>query len=107
MESSLPLRHNLLISAETPKDQIPHAQVLQEANHIYQEKSLQRGDMWRQFPVGDKIRELRERVTRIEAISQREGLLISTKNDLLIEEGLDIINYTVFMIRQLREGTPG
>jgi hypothetical protein len=82
--------------------------VLEEANLIYVKKDDIRGDMWRQFPVGDKIRELRERVTRIEAQADRFDDETPERNEALrqaiIDDGLDIINYSVFMIRQLREG---
>lgn len=88
------------------QDHQGHLTVLDGAYLVYIEKDGQRGDMWRQFPVEDKIRELRERVTRLEAIQEREGLLIDTKHTLLINEGVDIINYAVFMIRQLQEGMP-
>lgn len=87
-------------------DQQGHLSVLDGAYLVYIEKDAQRGDMWRQFPVEDKIRELRERVTRLEALSDRSEIKIETKHQLMIDEGVDIINYAVFMIRQLQEGIP-
>lgn len=97
-----------MISTTSPynDDQEGHLAVLDAAFLLYIEKDGQRGDMWRQFPVGDKIRELRERVTRLEALADRSEVKIDVKHTLMIEEGLDVINYAVFMIRQLQEGMP-
>jgi len=94
-----------------------HSAVLAEAMSIYKAKSTVRGQMWLDWPPSDKIRELRERVMRIEAAyAQREQLIPpergpempqSLLDQVIIEDSLDIINYTVFLVKQIRRGISG
>ena len=87
-----------------------HIRVFERATNIFKEKSQIRGQMWLEFPPSDKIRELRERVTRIEnayAIAE-EG----TKDDriwmmAIVEDALDVLNYTNFLIKQIERGQRG
>lgn len=79
-----------------------HLLILLDSFYLYQERDAVRGDMWRQFPPSDKIRELRERVLRIEA-----AFNLNASNEEIINDAQDIINYSTFLIRQLREGATG
>ena len=79
-----------------------HLVTMMDAFYLYQEKDAIRGDMWRQFPPSDKIRELRERVMRINA-----AYSLDTGREAIISDAIDAINYNVFLIRQLREGAKG
>jgi hypothetical protein len=85
-----------------------HARVLNRAHRIFIDKSKLRGQMWMEFPPSDKIRELRERVTRLENGYQR---IRWTEDDImkaaLIEDALDMINYAAFFIKQLERGQNG
>jgi hypothetical protein len=88
-----------------------HRRVLDRANQIYIDKSHVRGQMWLEFPPSDKIRELRERVTRIEnAYSiNEEG---RAEDDsvwmmAIVEDALDVINYAAFLIKQIERGQRG
>lgn len=102
-------------SKDTEREQIA---VLLDAYEIFQQKNGERGDMWREFPPSDKIRELRERITRIERIWQNGTLVVhdygishpmsfADISVLIEQECLDIINYSAFLIRQLKEGASG
>jgi hypothetical protein len=94
-----------------------HLGVLSEAQVIFKKKSQVRGQMWLEFPPSDKIRELRERVSRIEHAYQARELELGERTtstpdtDLLtavmIDDALDILNYTAFFIKQLRRGHRG
>jgi hypothetical protein len=93
-----------------------HARVLNRAHQIFLDKSPIRGQMWLEFPPSDKIRELRERVTRLEngypqIISEDTTLSIQEPNgfmrEVLIEDALDIINYAAFFIKQIERGQRG
>jgi hypothetical protein len=88
-----------------------HRRVLDRANQIFIDKSHVRGQMWLEFPPSDKIRELRERVTRIEHAydTNEEG---PAPDDTIwiaaiVEDALDTINYAVFLIKQLERGQRG
>jgi hypothetical protein len=94
-----------------------HRAVLDEAMKIYVSKSQVRGQLWKTMPPSDKIRELGERVERLkEAYLRREEVLPVVQGSefpqaaldhVLIEDSLDIINFSVFLIRQIREGARG
>lgn len=90
-----------------------HWHVLMQAQEIFQQKNILRGPMWREFPPSDKIRELRERVRRIEqAYSQVQKLHPDSPSTpslkvAVIDDAIDIINYSVFLVRQLHEGATG
>ena len=78
-----------------------HRAVLDRANSIYMGKSMVRGQMWLEFKPSDKIREMKERIMRIENAYEREQF------DAIIEDALDLINYTVFLIKQVERGQRG
>lgn len=94
-----------------------HARVLNRAHQIFLDKSQLRGQMWLEFPPSDKIRELRERVTRLEQGYQRVRFEAGTPDEAemaeplirasLIEDALDTINYAAFFIKQLERGQRG
>jgi len=89
-----------------------HSAVLYEAARLFKAKSQVRGQMWLEWPPSDKIRELRERVMRIEAAyTQRQRIIddISTESidQAIIEDALDTINYAAFLIKQIRRGMSG
>jgi hypothetical protein len=92
-----------------------HLAVLNRAHRIYVNKSQLRGQMWRDFPPSDKLRELRERVSRLEAGYQQirfddpvepPAAEVVVK-EALIEDALDLINYAAFFIKQLERGQRG
>jgi len=57
--------------------------------------------MWLEFPPSDKIRELRERVTRLEHAYPTAPMQV------MVEDALDIINYAAFLIKQIERGMSG
>jgi len=91
-----------------------HSAVFYEAMKIYKEKSHVRGQMWLDWPPSDKIRELRERVMRIEqAYVTRERLVSSgmgpseTLDQAIVDDSIDVINYANFIVKQIRRGMSG
>lgn len=99
-----------------PEDfQGEHQRVLDEAMKVFVAKSHVRGQMWLDFPPSDKIRELQERVRRIEnAYKARhtagltdDGGSLHVYEDAIIEDSIDIINYATFLVKQIRRGTTG
>ena len=94
-----------------------HRAVLDEALQIHIEKSQVRGQLWLTMPPSDKIRELDERVNRIQvAYAAREQVIPPEQGPefpqapferAIIEDALDILNYAVFLIRQIRAGEHG
>lgn len=93
-------------------DATQHLDVLMEAHRLFLDRSQVRGDMWRQFPPSDKVRELRERITRVEsAFPMMQMELVQPQNSsiagIIRADALDIINYAAFLIKQLDEGARG
>lgn len=86
------------------KDEMQHLEVLEEAQALFAERSEVRGDLWRQFPISDKVRELRERVSRMESILNVKKMRPDVARAELRKEALDHINYAAFIIKQLDEG---
>ncbi len=84
---------------------VEHWRILQRAGNIYNDRSRVRGQMWRTMPPSDKIRELDERVKRIQYAYPQ--LRSSQAVAIIIEDALDIINYATFLVRQLEEGASG
>lgn len=92
-----------------------HNGVLGEAMKVYVQKSRTRGQMWMDFPPSDKIRELKERVRRLETGYQHIRFLSGEPGpdldvevrDILIEDAIDTINYATFFVKQLRRGQRG
>ena len=85
-----------------------HLNTILDAFFIYQEKDQVRGDLWRAFPPSDKLRELRERLARID-YAYEHGLIdeISAARDAVLSDAVDMINFLAFFIRQIREGQRG
>jgi pimeloyl-CoA synthetase len=90
-----------------------HREVLNEAMEVYKKRSEVRGQMWLEWPPSDKIRELRERVMRIEsAYANRERMIEHGHTALNLssaieEDCIDVINYTAFLVKQVRRGMSG
>lgn len=94
-----------------------HTKVLLEADGIYNHKSQQRGQMWLEYPPSDKLREVRERIGRLDYLHARREELMPEKPGpelshvefelAAIEDALDAINYLVFYIKQIRRGMRG
>lgn len=86
-----------------------HFAVLAEAQVIYVDRDFKRGDLWRTRPPSHKLEMAREKLDRAEYVYK----LIpgSPKFDELHAEFedslLDLINFAVFAIRQVREGQRG
>jgi len=85
-----------------------HFRVLQRAHAIFVERSAVRGQLWLEFPPSDKLRELRERLMRMEAAYETVNW---EKNQMMevtmIEDALDTINYAAFFIKQIERGMRG
>jgi hypothetical protein len=79
-----------------------HQRVFKRAHDIYVAKSQVRGQLWLHFPPSDKIRELRERVARLEQAYANEANV-----DIMVEDALDLINYAAFFIKQIEAGQRG
>lgn len=91
-----------------------HMDVLMEANRVYKNASCVRGQMWLEFPPSDKIRELRERVTRIEHAYERFEAADDCQHedarrlqDAISEDAIDLINYAAFLVKQIKRGQRG
>lgn len=93
-----------------------HARVFNRAHAIFLDKSVIRGQMWMEFPPSDKIREMNERVRRIEYAYQQLRFEDTTPGPedpfvvirmVMIEDTLDLLNYGNFFIKQIERGQRG
>ena len=89
-----------------------HQVVLDEAMKIYIDKSRVRGQLWETMPPSDKIRELDERVKRLQVgYKAMEAEVVKPANSsiasILVADAVDIINYATFFVRQVRSGVRG
>jgi len=93
-----------------------HARVFNRAHRIFQDKSQIRGQMWMEFPPSDKLREMRERLTRLEHAYQQIRFEDTTPGPedpnhtvrtVMIEDALDMLNYCNFFIKQIERGQRG
>jgi hypothetical protein len=93
-----------------------HRRVLDEAMTIFVQRSKVRGQMWIDFPPSDKLREIRERLHRMENLYQQvrfEDTMPGPEHpydvelNVLAEDAIDLINYAAFFVKQLRRGQRG
>jgi hypothetical protein len=87
-----------------------HLNIMIEALRIYLNKDLVRGDLWRTRPPSHKLEMIQEKHDRAEralpAINGDE-LISQDAMDEYEDDLLDIINFAVFALRQVREGQRG
>lgn len=93
-----------------------HFGVLVQSHNIYLDRDKFRGDLWRSRPPSHKLEMIREKHDRAKRALNRMVALFEMDpalgaNELLIKEYedslLDIINFAVFAIREVREGQRG
>ena len=96
--------------------QVEHESVFNEAVNIYTRQSKVRGQMWMEFPPSDKLREIRERLKRLEYAYQEIRFEDTTPGPedpyrqirlVMEEDALDLLNYANFFIKQIRRGQRG
>ena len=90
-------------------DEHAHLSVMEEAFFIYRERTGVRGQLWREFPPSDKIRMIKEKAARMNAaytlVPDEE--VTPERVAAMEDDALDIINFAVFFVRQIREGSRG
>jgi len=74
---------------------LEHVGVLFEAVALYEEREKKYKGLWKEGGVADSLRHITSKSARVHAIG--EG-----RTDL--DDALDLINYTVFLIRNFRAG---
>lgn len=93
-----------------------HEAVFAEATNIFKKRSMVRGQMWLDWPPSDKLREMKERLGRLEHLYQEIRFEDTTPGPedpyreikaVLIEDALDTLNYVNFFIKQVRRGQRG
>lgn len=94
--------------------------IFMESVDIFSDRTKVRGHMWREFPPSDKLRMMGEKLRRAEAAYARLQMYEQTYANDEIHSGtlkffkdefedslLDLNNFSVFAIRQVREGARG
>lgn len=87
---------------------LEHSSVLNEADLIFIKMSEIRGQMWLDYPPSDKLRELRERIDRLDhayKFYEESGNLGA--REALIEDAIDMINFSAFFVKQIRRDMHG
>jgi hypothetical protein len=93
---------------DTPENR-QHLGTLQRALAIYNQRGRTRGELWRDFGVEDKLHHIDHKAARVRGAAK---LLLDPAQpaDLrgealieLVDDAVDLINYTVFLIIQAEE----
>lgn len=93
-----------------------HEAVFAEATALFKQRSQVRGQMWLDWPPSDKLREMKERMGRMEHLYQEIRFEDTTpgpedpyamERRVLLEDAIDMLNYTNFFIKQIRRGQRG
>lgn len=86
--------------AEHSHTDIEQAAVLMEALMIFRERNAKRADLWREFGWEDSTLHIRSKAMRL-------GLLLNQEIDVepveLLDDALDLINVSVFFVRNVRD----
>jgi hypothetical protein len=85
----------------TTDTNVRQAAVLMEAFDKFYERNAKRVDLWKQFGWEDSALHLRSKAARI-ALALDKGLDIDPEE--LLDDAIDIINYAVFFVRNVRGG---
>src|SRR4051812_25341467 len=86
--------------------EVEQTAVFLRALDIYVQRSEVRGELWKEFDLRDKVHHMRNKMARIGQFIDisPEGTEIPAE---IIDEALDLINYTAFFIRQAEGETDG
>jgi hypothetical protein len=97
-------------------EEFPHVHALAQAFRIYQERSRTRGQNWARFDEHDAWSNMRSKLSRIQVgieqlarIPQSQPAYFDLRRELtdaIEDDALDLINYTVFLIRHIRHDIP-
>ena len=75
-----------------------------EAMGVFQKRSTMYGDLWREYGVEDNLSHMRSKVARADRVlrARGEGGEARISESDLVDSPLDLINYSVFFIRNVR-----
>lgn len=68
-----------------------------EAMKIYEKRGRKYGDAWKKYGANDCLFHMRSKLARIQAVIERG-------NDGDLDDGIDLLNYTVFAMRNSLDG---
>lgn len=80
--------------SDTDRSQL---QVLGEAFEKFQERNAKYKDLWKEGGVSDSVHHIHHKATRVRVIG-------STDPGAAIDDAIDLLNYTVFFVRNTRDG---
>lgn len=81
---------------------LTHENILGEALAIYASRMGTRGELWRRMGVRGQLMNMRLCMDRL----WERYWTVNSEDDIDVDDALDLLNYTTFMIRLLREGEP-
>jgi hypothetical protein len=81
---------------------------LHRAFEIFRERSATRGDLWAEFGADDALDWMQKKVLRVaHAKKMMKGCCETMDIEVeLVDDALDLINYTVFLIRHIEGSVP-
>lgn len=89
------------LSLEEDITESEQLEVLAEAFSKFLERNGKYKDLWRQFGYQDSVHHVRSKAGRLNQLLSEQPT--SDELDLAIDDAIDIINYAVFFIRNVRE----
>lgn len=79
-----------------------HGNVLNEAQAVYAQRTAKRGELWRRMGMRGNLISMRICMERL----WERYWTVDPEADIDVDDALDLINFSVFLIRSLREGEP-
>lgn len=78
-----------------------------EAFDLYQERNAVHRDLWKQDGVEGAVEHIRHKLARLKSTmmtTRADELTLDQMKAQFTEDALDLINYTAFAIRNMRDG---
>jgi hypothetical protein len=97
---------------DATRSEVQQAKVFDKALKIFHERNATRGDLWARFDEHDAFHHMRSKVARVGAMLDVKANYDNdpertfTGVDELIDDAIDLINYTAFLIRHLTDEKP-
>jgi len=85
-------------------DTIEHLSIMVEALVVYDSREQSYSGVWRQYGALSNLLSAARKVDRLMSVWWREGGVVPVLHKDNLDDVIDAINYSVFMIRNARQG---
>lgn len=95
----------VLIDNLSDDDLRKYLEIIRGALEVHNDREKKRHGLWKEYTPHDQLKQVKIKVERILRVIENNKLHPDEISADIIGEGLDIINYTVFAIRQAKRET--